>query len=109
MDNKTLEMIESIQQLSTMTKVHDKELDQLEIELSAQHHKLTNLEKRNIDYDHDIQHLYKKMKRMSAKLEHSGVSYFIRTNWWKIGGFILTFSTILGAIGEYLYRLPPPK
>jgi hypothetical protein len=61
------------------------------------------------EFGHEVKEIRDHLQNIAKKQLTSGMGYFLRANWWKIGGFIISAATILGAIGEYLYRLPPPK
>ncbi len=56
-----------------------------------------------------LERLQVKFNELDEKFKRSTVGHFLRNNWWKVTTFILGISTILGGLGEYLYRLPPPK
>ena len=51
----------------------------------------------------------RRLKSIDEKLARTGVVYFLKHNWWKLSAFIISTATVLGALGEYLYRLPPPN
>lgn len=70
---------------------------------------LQSLNQKIYECNYEIKHIKDEIISIKQTQATSGIYYFIKQNWWKIGGFILTFATILGAIGEFLYRLPPPK
>lgn len=56
-----------------------------------------------------LERMQGKLEELEDKFKRSTLAYFIKNNWWKVGGFILAASSIFGFIGDILYRLPPPK
>lgn len=55
-----------------------------------------------------IDTLKKKVSDVHERQEKSGIQHFLRQNWWKLASFVVALGTIIGAVMEYLYRLPPP-
>lgn len=76
------------------------------VEIMAQKHK--KYDKKFWEIAKTLEGHTKEISKIEDGIEKSSLSYFFRNNWWKIGGAILSVATIFGAIGDYLYRLPPP-
>ena len=55
-----------------------------------------------------LERMKAKLDDLEVKFKRSTLTYFFKNNWWKVTSFVIGLATILGGLGEYLYRLPPP-
>lgn len=49
----------------------------------------------------------KDLNDFQKDLNQIGLSNFLKNHWWKLGGFVVALGTILGTVGEMLYRVHP--
>jgi hypothetical protein len=96
-------------ELNTTMKFIRKDIGDIKENLSAVCERQDRYEENLWKFGNEIKGINDRLKSMYEKQIKSGMGYFLKTNWWKIGGFILSMATIFGAVGEYLYHLPPPK
>jgi hypothetical protein len=97
-----------LERLEVISNYSIKRIDTIEAIIKSIEAKSYLVDKEFLKIKYELRDIYKQIDNIQSIQKRSGIMYFLKQNWWKLGGFILAFSTILGAIGEYLYRLPPP-
>ena len=100
--------IEEIAKMQTALKYIEKTLADIKTvsdDLTLKQHEMI---KDIWELKNKIPNIQKSLDEIEDKQQKSTIGYFIKNNWFRLTSFILGISIILGAVGDFLYRLPPP-
>lgn len=108
MNNRADKMADNISEIKTTVCFLKDFSDQMKKDIKHLENINKFHEKKTWQIEHDISEIKQNLESINDRYEKSTIIYFFKRNWWKITGFLISLATIFGAIGEYLYHLPPP-
>lgn len=101
MDEETLACVKTAQ------KFIEREIHYLFTHMGKAEENLQFHDKSLWEVERDIEELRKDLKSVEQSFHDSPIKHFLKNNWLRLLPFIVALSTVLGALGEYLYRLAP--
>ncbi len=100
---------ETLTKTTALNKLIQSQLIELDDSINECHADIFLFDRKVWELEKDIVSLKEDIVYLKDQYSYSTFKCFWKRNWWKLGAFLITLATIFGALGDFLYHLPPPK
>lgn len=99
--------LETLVELKTSQQYIAKEIDYILMRLASFEKEIKTHEHQLWENRRNIADVSRETSSVEQILKKTPLKDFFKNNWWKLLPFIIAVSTLLGWVGEYLYKLSP--